>query len=49
MSEVPVKEMLIFAASVGGFAIIITLSCFVIFLITQLWKKFLDKMEGGEE
>lgn len=49
MSEIPVKEILIFAASFGGFMIIITLSCFVIFLILQLWKKMWDKMEGGEE
>lgn len=49
MSEVPVKEMLIFAASFGGFTIIITLSCFMIFLISQLWKKLSDKWNGGEQ
>lgn len=49
MSEVPVKEILMFAATFGGFMIIITLSCFVIFLISQLWKKLWDKWEGGEQ
>ena len=39
MSEVPVKKILIFAASFGGFMIIIALSCFVIFFNFTVMEK----------